>query len=111
MKPKPPLVDALRVRLDKAEAEVADLTAERARLQAVLDAARDVLTAIRDYPGPTCCDEDGYPIEVVCDEYAYRRIVDSYRRAARQGLEAMEAADLEHGRSRRPGPRRGRGAP
>ena len=76
-----------------AHPAVLALTADRDRLRDVLDAARDVLTAIRDYPGAENGDEDGYPIEVVCDQYAYRRIVDSYRRAARQGLEATEAAD------------------
>lgn len=30
--------------------------------------------------------KDGYPQELIYDEYAYRRIVDSYREAARQAL-------------------------
>ncbi len=48
---------------------------------------REVLEAIRDYPLPDGRrTDDGYPAEVIYDEYAYRRMVDSYRAAAEAGL-------------------------
>ncbi len=48
---------------------------------------KEALEAIRDYPqegGRRT--EDGYPSEVVYDEFAYRRMVNSYRAAAEAGL-------------------------
>lgn len=73
-------------------------TMERLLLESLPGWARDRITAlekeneellkwlatIRDYPpagGRRTA--DGYPMEVVYDEYAYRRIVDTYRLAAR----------------------------
>jgi hypothetical protein len=49
---------------------------------------RTALEAIRDFPKPGTSrrTEDGYPDEIVYDEFAYRRIVDSYREAARAAL-------------------------
>jgi len=46
------------------------------------------LKAILEYPkkGNSKRAKDGYPSEVVYDEFAYRRIVDTYRTAARMGL-------------------------
>ena len=48
---------------------------------------KEALEAIRDYPqnGDRRTD-DGYPDEIQYDEYAYRRLVDSYRAAAEAGL-------------------------
>ncbi len=45
---------------------------------------REILIAIRDYGNDT---ESGYPEEIAYDEFAYNRIVESYRDAARKGLE------------------------
>ncbi len=48
---------------------------------------KEALEAIRDYPqegGRRT--EDGYPDEVIYDEFAYRRMVNSYRSAAEAGL-------------------------
>jgi hypothetical protein len=39
----------------------------------------DVLDAIRNYGSDT---NSGYPEEIMYDEFAYRRVVDSYRKAA-----------------------------
>ena len=48
---------------------------------------KDALEAIRDYPGKGGRrTEDGYPGEIVYDEFAYRRMVNSYRAAAEAGL-------------------------
>jgi hypothetical protein len=41
-----------------------------------------------DYPRRT---EDGYPSEVVYDDFAYRRIVDTYRREITKIIEAIRA--------------------
>lgn len=52
-----------------------------------------VLEAIRDYPkedNPRR-DNEGYPLEVVYDEFAYKRMVDNYRSAAREGLKGKES--------------------
>jgi hypothetical protein len=46
----------------------------------------DILKAIATYGTD---EEDGYPVEIVYDEYdefAYKRIVDSYRDAAKKAL-------------------------
>lgn len=57
----------------------------------------EALTAIRDYPkeGSPRRDEDGYPLEIEYDEFAYRRIVDSYREIARA---ALSGSKMEAGR-------------
>lgn len=48
------------------------------------------LQTIRDYPvKPEDRTEDGYPTEVAYDEFAYKRIVDSYR------IVAITALDLD----------------
>lgn len=49
---------------------------------------REALESIRDFPKPGTSrrTEDGYPDEIVYDEFAYRRIVDSYRECARAAL-------------------------
>lgn len=46
------------------------------------------LTAIRDFPKEDYKRRtaDGYPSEIVFDEWAYRRLVDNYREAAKAGL-------------------------
>ena len=56
-------------------------------LQSRLDAAeklKDCLEAIRDY--------ERTPMEIEYDEFAYWRIVEAYREAARNGLAAYDAA-------------------
>jgi hypothetical protein len=51
---------------------------------------RTALESIANYPPPDGrVDEDGYPSEVVYDQYAYRRMVDSYRECAKQVLTAL----------------------
>ena len=67
---------------------------DEARLLATIDAKdaeiarlRETLECIRDYPpvgGRR--DSDGYPFEIAIDSFAYRRMVDSYRAAARAAL-------------------------
>ena len=55
----------------------------------------EALTIIATYPpvgGRRT--EDGYPSEVVYDEYAYKRIIDSYRRVANTALADLWAAGL-----------------
>lgn len=54
-----------------------------------LKKVRRVLREIASYPPPghDRRDADGYPVELVYDELAYRRMVDSYRRAIRGVLE------------------------
>lgn len=58
-----------------------DLAAENKRL-------RSYLEAIRDYPrkGQGCRTKDGYPAEVCYDEFAYKRIVGTYRDTAKAAL-------------------------
>ena len=49
---------------------------------------RKFLKIIRDFPpkGYSRRTEDGYPAEIVYDEYAYKRIINSYRKLAKKGL-------------------------
>lgn len=51
------------------------------------------LEAIETYPpeGDKRRTKDGYPSEVVYDEYAYKRIVDAFRFAAREAREETTA--------------------
>lgn len=44
------------------------------------------LKAIRDYGKSGTRSSGGYPSEIVYDEFAYKRIVDAYRRAAKEAL-------------------------
>lgn len=55
---------------------------------------REALEYMRDYPkeGMPRRTKDGYPSEFVYDEYAYRRMVDSFREACRRAL-GEESAD------------------
>jgi len=53
------------------------------QLQSENTVLREGLEKIRDYGADT---ESGYPEEIAFDEFAYRRIVDSYRDAALQSL-------------------------
>jgi len=57
----------------------------------------EALEAIRDYPkeDDPRRTEDGYPSEVCYDEFAYFRIIDSYRKGARAGLAKLEASAPE----------------
>lgn len=52
---------------------------------------RKCLELIRDFKGGKRTTEDGYPAEIVHDEFAYKRIVDTYRDAAREGLRRADA--------------------
>lgn len=71
--------------LDEAEsiiaAALAEKDAEIARLSQGLRIIRDFPD--KDYPRRT---EDGYPTEFAYDEFAYRRIIDGYRKVARDFL-------------------------
>lgn len=55
----------------------------------------EALISIRDYPvnGAPRRTDGGYPVEVIYDEYAYKRMVDSYREAARAGLSKKKRSD------------------
>lgn len=64
---------------------IPELQAENARF-------RKALEAIRDYPGKRRADSDGYPAEIAYDEFAYKRIVDAYRKAARNALKGRKPA-------------------
>lgn len=68
------------------------ILAENARL-------RKALEAIRDFPKPgnPRRTEDGYPAEIAYDEFAYRRVVDSYRDAARAALSPPPEQTTEDG--------------
>jgi len=66
----------------------AELATIRSRLTAATErckALEEGLIAIRDYE----------PQEVVCDEFAYTRMVESYRDAARRAMLAGEEVDGE----------------
>ena len=60
---------------------------EIAELKGKLSKAKKGLREIRDYGNDT---ESGYPEEIAYDEFAYNRIVDSYREAARKILQSLE---------------------
>jgi hypothetical protein len=66
----------------------AKVCATIASLQSDIQRTRDALAGIRDYPDESQSrrTSDGYPSEVVYDEWAYRRMVDSYRSVARIAL-------------------------
>lgn len=57
-----------------------------------LRALRKVLRGIVAYPPPghDRRDEDGYPAEFAYDEFAYRRVVDSFREAIDRALAASK---------------------
>lgn len=52
------------------------------------DAMEASLYAILQYPNEDHPrrTKDGYPSEIVYDEYAYKRMIDTYRRSAKIGL-------------------------
>ena len=56
---------------------------QRREFEVERDELQERLEAIRTYgkEGPTSSG-DGYPLEIAYDEFAYRRMVDSYRDAA-----------------------------
>lgn len=101
--------DRISAELAEAQAEIERLTplavaydyleppAGREMAEAKLAEATKRLEAIRDYPkkGDSRRTEDGYPLEIVYDEFAYRRMVDSYREVAVSFLASKEAS---HGR-------------
>ena len=53
-----------------------------------IDALIDCLQRIRDFPpkGYPRRTKDGYPDELAYDEFAYKRMVDTFRETARIGL-------------------------
>lgn len=57
--------------------------------QEKLEGIKKAITAVMEYPpvGHPRRDEDGYPTEIACDDYAYRRMIDSIRSALKQILE------------------------
>ena len=59
---------------------------------AEIERLRDGLKTIRDFPpeGYARRTADGYPMEIMYDEYAYERIVDTYRKFASSVLEAND---------------------
>lgn len=69
-------------------AKLAAVARERDTLTERLAEMEAGLARIRDYPEPgeSKGTDDGYPLEVVYDKFAYRRIIDSYRAAASQAL-------------------------
>lgn len=108
--------EALVDRIAELEARVRDMEAEKAcfdegaeyvehelicwrrraeAAEAQVERLREALEVIRDFPigGRGRQTEDGYPLEVSYDEFAYRRLVDSYREAARAALAQEEAHD------------------
>lgn len=63
-------------------------------LIATIEALREVVEVVESiarYPAddPDRATDDGYPAEVVYDEFAYKRMVDSYRGALNAAIDAM----------------------
>jgi len=77
-------IERLERERDEARDEAEALRAWNAILHPALE-------AIRDYPeeGHPRRTDDGYPVEVAFDEFAYKRIVDTYRDVARTALAAL----------------------
>jgi len=57
-----------------------------------LDGIRKGIQQVIDYPTEEtgCCDKDGYPEEFMYDEFAYKRIVDSFREGLRNILDEFK---------------------
>lgn len=51
----------------------------------------EALEGIKNYPpkGADRRTKDGYPEEIIYDEFAYKRIIDSYREGARKALRTV----------------------
>lgn len=74
---------------EQTEMEEASITAVEAA--AYIERLEVGLLKIATYPLDSGrCTDDGYPSEVVYDEYAYKRMVDSYRKAASATLKGGE---------------------
>ncbi|MDY6857662.1 MAG: hypothetical protein SWO11_23780, partial [Thermodesulfobacteriota bacterium] len=60
--------------------------------KAKLDGIRKAIKRVIDYPAEEQDrrDEDGYPTEIVYDEFAYKRMVDSYRDGLRTILDEFK---------------------
>jgi len=58
---------------------------------------KEDLQSIIEYPpkGHKLRTEDGYPFEIIYDRFAYKRMVDSYRKAVREVLRKMEEVEWE----------------
>lgn len=54
---------------------------KKSKLKARIEHLEKGLRVLRDYPpeGSERRTEDGYPAEVVYDEFAYKRMIDSFR--------------------------------
>ena len=78
---KLPSVTELVLNCSQKQQQIEDLQAENQRL-------KEALIAIAEYPpqGHERRSDDGYPLEMVYDEFAYQRIVDVYREAAAKAL-------------------------
>lgn len=64
---------------------------EISRLTVAVEEAGARMRTIRDYPnGGKRATDDGYPLEIAYDEFAYRRMVDNYRDVARDFLNKRE---------------------
>jgi hypothetical protein len=84
---------------DRLDDYVAALTAAKSRMHALEEAnaeLRKCLEMIRDFPkdGNPRRTKDGYPGEVIFDDFAYKRMVDSYREAAVEGLDRAARSTL-----------------
>jgi hypothetical protein len=65
---------------------IREMARELLALRAEVERLRAACEAIRDYPPAHRRDDEGYPAEVCHDEFAYKRIVDAYRKAASDAL-------------------------
>lgn len=93
-------MDDIKSRLRNANLRYANETVEAQKVRrntTIFEAAAYIerleagLLKIATYPLDSGrCTDDGYPSEVVYDEYAYKRMVDSYRKAASATLKGGE---------------------
>ena len=81
-----PRYQSMLARVESAEKEAQSAEAKLAE-------AVKVMEAIRDYPKAGRTTEDGYPSEIVYDEFAYKRMVDSYRATARSFLASIKGGE------------------
>lgn len=86
--------DPRRMDLGPSRKLYRDAAQALASSQEEIERLSKALETIRDYPPITHArrDDEGYPMEIVYDEFAYKRIVDSYRKFASDAL-----AQPEHG--------------
>lgn len=72
---------------------IADLKRELAEARKDVERLREKLQEIRDWPPKDYPrrDADGYPKEYMYDEFAYRRMIDSYRHAIDNAMKGQDA--------------------